>query len=929
MIFKDKTIRFKFLIFLLFILVLSKGVYAQGGVITGRILDENTKEPLIGATIRVVNISSGKIAGMDGDFKITGLKSGKYSLIASFISYKTQTINDVEVVSGKETPVEILMSDASLMLNSVTVMAVKKMNTDVSMLRDIKSGLSVVSGISAQQISKTQDNDAAEVLTRIPGVTIVDDRFVVVRGLAQRYNNVWLNNATSPSSETDSRAFSFDVLPSSLIENMMIFKTPTAELPADFTGGFVKVLTKNMPTENNFTLQYSIGGNSSSTFNKFYGFEGISTDWLGFGAGSRSMPSDAPANLNKTTTANAVSLTRDLNYRWAIKSSTALPDQKLFLTFNRAFGWGASKVGNITAINYSNGNDVNELINNNFNSYNVAQDKSTPRTEFNDQVYKNTVKLGALFNWSVLKPSGTKYEFRNFFNQRGTSSFTNRVGTDYYSTQDWHFLESLYTSRTTYSSQLSGDYGFKEENKKLDWVLGYAFANYNEPDRRVIGSMLESMENYYRVTDATRFYQQLQDNSFSAGLNFQKNLTKSTRFSSLLKTGLYGEYKMRDFSARRFSYNMLGSGYTRDDKDLTLVFADENIASDKIYLIEKTNKSDSYNSYNTLGAGYVSTVLKWGKKLIANIGLRTEYNRMQLDGYQSDGLKAVHIDNNAFDLFPSLNASYNVNEKNLFRLSYGRSVNRAEFREVVPYVYYNFDLFANISGNQNLKNAYVNNVDVRYEWYPSSAETFTLGAFYKDFSDPIEQTFYEVGSGNLQYTYHNADKATCYGAELDLKKRLDFIGMKDLSFVFNGAVIKSKVQFGAGAVERDRPLQGQSPYLINTGLFYQNDKLGFSATLLYNRIGKRIETVGIPKQNQNEDIPDVYEMPRNLADIILVQKIGKKVEIKGSVKNLLNARVRYQQDLNIVNNGQSYDRVQIVKDYRPGIDFNIGVTAKF
>ena len=222
------------------------------------------------------------------------MKPGTYTVAASYVSYQTQTVKDVPVVACQEAVLNIELSDANLQLQNVVVVAQRKLGTEMAVLNTVRKSLPVVNGISAQQISKTQDSDAAEVLRRIPGITIVDDRFIVVRGLAQRYNNVWLNNATTPSSETDSRAFSFDVLPSSLIDNMMIYKSPSAELPADFSGGFVRVMTKNIPDGNTFNVSYQMGFNTNATFRNFQLTDGTAKDYLGFGADVRNLPSLSP-----------------------------------------------------------------------------------------------------------------------------------------------------------------------------------------------------------------------------------------------------------------------------------------------------------------------------------------------------------------------------------------------------------------------------------------------------------------------------------------------------------------------------------------------------------------------------------------------------------------------------------------------------------
>lgn len=911
--------------------LLSLRAGAQTGVICGTVTDAKFKEPLIGATVSIEGTSTGAITDIDGNFRIEKVQPGKYTLQASYVSYKTETIRDVTVVAHQETVLRIELSDADLQLQNVVVVAQRKLGTETAVLNTVRKSLPVVSGISAQQISKTQDSDAAEVLRRIPGITIVDDRFIVVRGLAQRYNNVWLNNATTPSSETDSRAFSFDVLPSSLIDNMMVYKSPSAELPADFSGGFVRLLTKNVSEGNTFNITYQLGFNTNSAFRDFQLTKGHAVDYLGFGAGKRGLPSNTPAHLNDVSTSDAAAFTRRVNTGWDISRFTALPEQKLTFTMNRLFNLGGWKIGNITNVNYSTGYDYYELKNNNYLSYNMTDDQSSYRYKYDDVQYKNTTKLGALFNWSFLK-GNNKYEFRNFFNQRGTSSLSQRQGTDYYSEENIRKWESLYTGRTTYAGQLAGEHRWREDADKLDWTVGYAYAAYKEPDRKVVKSMERKQEEElkYYVSDPTRYYQDLTDNSFSVGTNYEHTFTVSELFKPVLNAGLYGEYKDRSFNARRFVYNLLGTGYNRfAEWDYSSIFTNENISADRIYMKESTNKSDSYTSDNLLGAAYVAAKLNYGEKLNANVGVRMEYYRLKLDGYESDGIKPVHLDQSSTEFFPSLNVAYSLTDKQQVRMAYGRSVNRPEFREVVPYVYYDFTLDANITGNVDLKNAYTNSVDLRYEFYPSLGETVTVGGFYKYFEDPIEQTYNEAGSG-LQYTYHNADHARAFGIEVDIKKHLDFIGLKDLSFVFNGAYIHSKVYFPEGAFERDRAMQGQSPYLINTGLFYQHDDKGLSASVLYNRIGKRIETVGVPAQNPNDDIPDIYEMPRNSLDLSFSKRLGKYVEVKAGIKDLLNSKIEYKQFLELTDDsGAKREVEQLVRSYRPGVTVNLGVSVKF
>ncbi len=284
------------------------------------------------------------------------------------------------------------------------------------------------------------------------------------------------------------------------------------------------------------------------------------------------------------------------------------------------------------------------------------------------------------------------------------------------------------------------------------------------------------------------------------------------------------------------------------------------------------------------------------------------------------------------NLLPSVNLTWRFDESNQLRAAYGRSVNRPEIRELSPTVYYDFDLFSEIWGNPDLQTAIVDNADLRYEYYTSMGETISLGAFYKHFRNPIEWTFIDAG-GPLRYLYANADRAISWGFELDMRKNLAFMGMRNLTLVLNAAWIKSNVVFrNDGLVaEPDRPMQGQSPYIINAGFYYASERLGLNAALLYNRIGRRI--VGIGKSNSptadpNSMIPDSYEMPRNSLDLSISKTIGERVELRATVSDIFSEDVVYKQFPHFVKDGVEYEREQTTRRYNPGRSFTVGVTIK-
>ena len=953
--------------------------------IKGVVIDQKSKETLIGAVITAVPGNGSKnatqekdgikaVTDIDGNFSLQNLKDGTYTLYIKYVGYKTQKIDGVQlkggkwidgkaIVSSKDTSskdtsskndasekalLTIALQPDEQQLNEVTVTAVERRNTDAAMIQVAKNSPVIVSNVSAQEISRTQDTNAGEVIRRVPGVSLIDDKFVMVRGLSQRYNNVWVNGGAVPSSEADSRAFSFDIIPSSQIDNLTIVKSPTAEYPADYSGGFIIVNTKEIPAENSFNIAVGGNWNTSSAFKDFSYSKGSGTDFLGFDNGLRNLNGGIQAALNPQLDANgkpvgdyATSLLGNgLNNDWLVKNRKPLGDLKLAASLNRRWMLGGRTLGMLAAMNYTNEYRTYENMENNlYGIYDAANDKPNYLRHSVDDQYNNNVRLGAMLNFTFLSKDGNhKYQLKNIFNQLATSRYTWRDGVSAQSNLE-RSAEYYYRSRTTYNGQLTGKHTFTSD--ALDWSIGYAYANRHLPDRRryLIDDALES--GVYALStgnDISREWTQLDEHILSLGVN-DKHHFKFGNFEPNLQVGAYGEYRSREYQTRNFIYNWnvsdnnMPSDFRHSDIP-TLLSSEANMGYDKLYLLEEKQMRNNYRGHNTLGAGYLALSLPFGK-LGIHAGVRFEHNDMELisnsrDYEKSESSRHYKTD----DVFPSLNTTYKINDQHQVRLSYGRSINRPEFREVSSSVYYDFDLASNVQGNTELKNCYVENLDLRYEWYPSRGELISLAVFYKHFDSPIEWTYTVAGGTDLIYSYKNAKSANNYGVELDIRKNLGFIGLKDFSWSFNGALIKSKVQFEKGAKEEDRPMQGQSPYLINTGIFYKNEPLKMDIALLYNRIGKRIIGVGRSEGSTGDDsnsrVPHSYEMPRNTIDFSLAKKFGEHLELKLNVRDLLAEKIYYKQFADVTySDGSKKEVEEIARCYKPGRNIGLQATYKF
>jgi outer membrane receptor protein involved in Fe transport len=875
--------------------------------IAGHVRDAGTSEAIIGASVRIKDSVKGASTDMDGYYSIPGLTEEKCTLIISYISYKPVEI-ECELKENS-TQIDVSMENDEITIGEIVVNARIRGNTETGLLKTIQSLPQIASGISAAQIAKSPDRIASEVIRRVPGISIIDDRFVIVRGLSQRYNNAWINGLAVPSTESDSRAFPFDLIPGSQIDRLLVYKSPSPEIPADFSGGFVHITSKSVPDENRMEFSYTGGFNTQTHFRNFR------------------------INPNKHTG------------DWSIRDQFPLPDQHVSLMIARRMETKSRQtIGNITALTYSNTfKGVEGMKNARYGIYSASADKPVFLDDYFDNQYSNDARLGLLHNWAFILNPSNRMEFKNLLNVLGRNRLTERSGIKdmssmYYREQ----TEMLYSSRLTYSGQFSGthDWGM---NQSFAWDAGYSYANKNEPNRRIVTNHagISNPEDIATVEtgndNITRYSQDLHDHNFSLSLNYKRTFHR-IKFQPVLKAGFYGEYKTRNYTPREFIYRYDRLSYEERQTYLKLPFqemlGDPYLAADKVYQDEITRKSNAYSANVWHGAGYAALEIP-ADKLTAYVGVRWEKHNTELRYDRSDApeliLKTVKKVAGS-DWLPSLNLNYKWTDKQQLRAAYGRSLNRPELRELSPSVYFDFDLFSEIAGNENLKTAQIDNLELRYEFYPASGETVSFGVFYKHFKNPVEWTFIDMG-GSLRYNYENADRAGSWGMELDLRKKLDFLYLPDFLLMLNVALIESRVYFKPGEVvsEPDRPMQGQSPYVVNAGLFYRHEKAGINASLLYNRIGKRI--VGLGKNNSSDNninalIPDSYEMPRNMLDFTVSKTLGKRLEIRCSVKDILSEDVIYKQFPKFEKEGVIYEREQITRKYRPGQSFSLGVSYK-
>lgn len=946
------------LLFLAGLIAISQTIFAQG-LIQGTVHDQSTGESMVGVNVYLEGTTIGNSTDISGKFIIKDVNPGTYNVIASFISYSSDTIKGVKILNGKTVTLEFSLSEATMNLQGVTIQERKKTDTEISVISAMKQSNQIVVGVSSQQISKSQDKDASEVIRRLPGVTITDGRFIIVRGLVERYNSVWLNGCPAPSTEADKKAFSFDIIPSNLINNILIYKTSAPEIPADFAGAHIQIFTKNLPDENMISAGYSLGFNEGATFKNFKYQENGSTEWLGFDNGTHRLPGIIPDiyQMKVLQDYNAegldpeeslrrknkiLEISRSFNDNNKILERTALPDQKFNIDLLRIFYPGKVKIGNTTAINYRTGSDIENIYRSGVENYFI--DGVLYSEHLNDTRWSKTYQIGALHNWSMTFGKNM-IEFRNLFNQLGTSRITERFGTNHYrGDQKLYKTDLMYQSRSIYAGNLGGEHKLGN-NHQINWVLGYSMGELNRPDHTLISyfAPVKDIEagTYYpyqldymstvNTNSNSKLFTRINEDIRNFGINY-KVFVKIGSFIPEIKAGFFAEQKQRNFEIRPFG--IVWSRPVFDTKLLYLpidsIYLDENFNFENNGVIYREEFKDTYKYKveNSVEAYYLSLRLPVSRHFAIYGGFRAENYLLKLTSDYKPGY-VNQVD--TLNIFPTLGITFNLNEKNLIRLAYGKTTNRPEFRERTDFAFYDFEENVIVYGNAGLKSAYIDNYDLRYEWYPNPGELVTIGGFYKKFDDPIEASWIPVSSGGWDLRYLNALEATSLGIEVDVRKNLynfknnpGFLSyLSNFTIVANASFIRSRVKNDSAYVflrDINRAMFGQSPFIVNAGVYYNSENNGISFSLLYNIIGPRIQGIGTP------DTPNTYEMPRHNVDFTIIKKFGDHLQIKAGIKELLNQKMVYNQTFTL---DGAMDEIVDIKSFRPGRSYSVGLSYKF
>ena len=883
------------------------------GRIAGRIVNGETGEPLAAARLYVRGLDVDILTGSDGAFSIEA-PVGDWDLSVVRVGFTTYAQTGIAVASEATTELTIEMLPAAPSLDDFVVRAPRIEGGTSSLLLERQESAAVSDVLGAEQMSASGDSDAAGALKRVPGLTVVGGKYVYVRGLGERYSATLMNGANLPSPEPERRVVPLDLFPTAVLESVVIQKTFSPDMPAEFGGGVIALRTRSIAEEPVAKLKLSTGFTTGVQFQKRLTYDGGPTDGLGIDGGFRKLPELVRAASDGEPLEEA-DMFSDRGYepseleafgeampnRWNLSRADTPPNLGLGATFGHGVRKDGKHLGFLLGLGYGVSHDLDRFdrIYTLLGEGGALEESHT----YNFETGKRSVRLGGIlavgfaphatqqFNITTLLARKTDDEARTY-------EGLNRDVGDLIRVSRLRFVE-----RMLLTQQFRGQHVIEPlKGLTIDWRYTWSMASRDEPDRREYRYDNENGTDVWLLSDRPegnqRFFSTLGDRGHDVGIDVTMPFTLREEDTARIKVGGGFMNKQRSVDTRRFKF--MHKGVNTGDpeiisQDPESVFTPENIGDGGFQFEEVTRQTDNYSAGQTIGNVYALAdvpILPW---LRIMGGVRLERSVQEVSTFElfnPDG-EPVLADLKTTDVLPALTVTFEPRPGMLARIGYGLTLSRPDFRELSPATFNDVTGGRQTFGNPELERAQIHNVDARWEWYPTSSESVSAGVFYKHFVKPIEQIV--VVSAQHSVSWANAETADNIGFELDWRKDFGFIhdALADLYFAGNVAVVYSQVRLGenSGIQSSDkRALQGQSPVVINLQLGYDNPISGTRLNLLYNVFGRRIGEVGAL------GAPDSYEESFHQLDFVASQRIGTSgVKLGFKVKNLLNPFERYTQ----------------------------------
>jgi hypothetical protein len=864
------------------------------GRIVGRVVDASSGEAIPGAQVTIEGTAFATRTDLSGRYTLLHVPAGSHTITVRMIGYAAKTVGGV-AVNGEPAQVDVSLSPSAIQVDAVQVTADVERGSVARALEEQRSATQIVSAISQEQIKKSPDSDAGQVVQRVSGVTVQDGRYVFVRGLGERYTTTSLNSSRIPSPEPERKTVPLDLFPAGLLHSVVTSKTFTPEQPGDFSGAQVDLRTREFPAARVLSLSSSMGFNDAATFQQVLAAPRLGSEWFGFSGSARAIPTTAlgAGNLSGLTQAEVNEVIASFRNVWLPWTERAKPNGSFGVSLGGEDIVAHRPLGYIASLTYSENQEIRHDEQRATPGYGGAPDSVLPVDRSRGSTGSLGVQWGGLLNLTGRLGSASVVSLHNTYSRSADNQATRHLAYDEEFQQVFDVTRLTLVERVVRSNQLRGEHLLANRHS-LQWSLTSSGVLRSEPDRSDLRYETDSVRGvptpsawFGQARSAVRTFSELREDVWEGSTAIGLALGAAER-PWRVKVGASYRHTNREADTRSF-----------DITNLRLSEAARHLAPEQ--LLTAANARDSafhltadafvgrYTAADDLIAGFVQGEIPLSARIQMVGGARVERWMLDMSTATLQGTESTTRRNT--DVLPAVALNIKLHAAHVVRLSASQTLARPEYREISPAGYRDFIGGLDVFGNDELQRALIQNFDIRWEWYPNPGELISLGAFAKRFDRPIEKVI--VGTtGAPALSFINAAGASNYGLEVELRKNLVTVtpALAPFTVFANGTVMRSHIQPGdTELTNTDRAMTGQAGYVLNAGLGYTAPGGALSATVLYNIVGRRVAEAGTSL------LADSYEEARNLLDVSVQAPVPGGFTLKLDGKNLLDAPVHITQ----------------------------------